>query len=72
MTWDLAIGFVYLISYFIDPFIVAFDGKPLENKTAYNTDLALTAVLFFNMALVPFSAIVKKTTIFNEDDDNKS
>ena len=24
MTWDLAIGFVYLVCYFVDPFIIAF------------------------------------------------
>ena len=29
VTWDLSLGFVYLLSYLVDPYVVAFNYYPL-------------------------------------------
>ena len=78
MTWDLCIGLVYLICYFLDPFVLAFKYTPLfiETNRINQLQRALTFILFFNMAIVPFSAIKKKQYIFSDYDseaatDNK-
>ena len=70
MTWDLCVGFIYLMCYFIDPFVLAFQFRPLLSIDTNRIQRALTFILFFNMALIPFSALEKKNTIFNEIEES--
>ena len=32
MLWDVTIGFVYMISYLVDPFVFSFHFEPLQTR----------------------------------------
>ena len=69
VTWDLVMGFVYLICYFIDPFCVAFYYKPLYDTNLNRLQRIFTFILIFNMILVPITARAKKFELFSTTED---
>lgn len=71
VTWDLAIGFVYLTCFLVDPVVCAFKLEPIHNVQINQLQRVLTFILVFNMMLVPLSAQLRKTDILKFDSEEK-
>ena len=47
--WDLSLGFVYLVSYLMDPFIFANHFEPLSNDTVVNVQELVTWLMVIDI-----------------------
>ena len=47
--WDLSLGFVYLLSYLMDPFIVAQQFEPLKNDTVVELQETVTWLMVIDI-----------------------
>ena len=45
VLWDLSLGFVYLMSYLLDPFVLGFHFTPLQDKVVVILQEAVTCVM---------------------------
>ena len=70
--WDISIGIVYFISYFQDPYIFAFQFRPLIDENLNRIQRIITAILIIDMIVVPFSATFKKESLIDEDAPKKN
>ena len=59
----MAIGILYLVCYFLDPFILSFDFKPLKIQNMRRFQEAITIIFIVNVLLTPFTAQPKKENI---------
>ena len=60
-----------MISYLIDPYIFAFDFRPLINEDLNRFQRIITAILIIDMIVVPLSATFKKENAVDEDVSSK-
>ena len=59
VTWDLGIGFVYLLSYILDPINFAFKFEPMKNIIVRDMAAFVTVIIIIDILLVPFSGTPK-------------
>ena len=52
-------GFVYLLTFVMDPLIVAFLLKPLTEPSINTMTITLTCIILFNMLLTPLMGVYK-------------
>ena len=52
-------GFVYLITYVIDPLVVAFLLRPLTEKFINTLTITITCIITFNILLTPIMGVKK-------------
>ena len=62
-------GFVYLLSYVMDPLIVAFLLKPLTEKSINIMQLTLTFIILFNMLLKPIMGVEKDNDLIQLENE---
>ena len=63
VAWDMALGILYLVCYFLDPVLLVFEFRPLVNRDMNQFQEAVTLILIINMLLTPFTATRKKENI---------
>lgn len=59
VAWDVFMGFVFLLSYVMDPLIIAFLLRPLTEKFIYTLTITLTCIILFNMLITPMMGVKK-------------
>ena len=52
-------GFVFLLSYVMDPLVIAFLLRPLTEKFIYTLTITLTCIILFNMLITPMMGVKK-------------
>ena len=62
-------GFVYLVSYVMDPLIVAFLLKPLTEKSINIMTITLTFIILFNMLLKPIMGVEKDNDLIQLENE---
>ena len=62
-------GFVYLLSYVMDPLIVAFLLKPLTEKSINIMTITLTFIILFNMLLKPIMGVEKDNDLIQLENE---
>lgn len=62
-------GFVYLLSYVMDPLIVAFLLKPLTEKSINIMNFTLTIIILFNMLLQPIMGVEKDNDLIQLENE---
>ena len=62
-------GFVYLVSYVMDPLIVAFLLKPLTEKSINIMSITLTFIILFNMLLKPIMGVEKDNDLIQLENE---
>mgnify|MGYP001038952789 FL=1 len=66
VTWDLLIGVIYLISYMLDPVVLAFKFEPLETESIMRFCETVTVFIIIDMFLVPFTAVRKEDDVISD------
>ena len=69
VAWDVFMGFVYLLSYVMDPLIVAFLLKPLTEKSINIMTITLTFIILFNMLLKPIMGVEKDNDLIQLENE---
>lgn len=69
VAWDVFMGFVYLVSYVMDPLIVAFLLKPLTEKSINIMTITLTFIILFNMLLKPIMGVEKDNDLIQLENE---
>lgn len=69
VAWDVFMGFVYLLSYVMDPLIVAFLLKPLTEKSINIMNFTLTIIILFNMLLQPIMGVEKDNDLIQLENE---
>lgn len=59
VAWDVFMSFVYLVSYVMDPLIVAFLLEPLTVNSINRLTITITVVILFNMLITPIMGVRK-------------
>ena len=73
ILWDTIIGLVYLLSYFVDPYVCCFFGRPLEHNGLDNLQLSLTFIFVFDMLFNFVTGAPREdNTIAIDDDDDET
>ena len=65
--WDLIIGFIYLVSYILDPITIAFKFEPLKNNFVRDFSAFVTVMIVLDILLVPFSGTPKDDNELPDD-----
>lgn len=76
ILWDSMMGFLYWMTFFLDPYIFAFLFVPLENRNINFFQKSLTFVIFLDMILEIFTGIPREDSQIiaqpEPTDDDKS
>lgn len=62
-------GGVYLLTYVMDPLIVAFLLKPLTESSINGITITLTFIILFNMLLTPIMGVVKDNDLIQLENE---
>ena len=62
-------SFVYLLSYVMDPLIVAFLLKPLTEKSINTLTITITIIILFNMLLTPMMGVKKDNDLIQLENE---
>ena len=62
-------SFVYLLSFVMDPLIVAFLLKPLTEKSINTLTITITIIILFNMLLTPMMGVKKDNDLIQLENE---
>ena len=62
-------SFVYLLSYVMDPLIVAFLLRPLTEKSINTLTITITIIILFNMLLTPMMGVKKDNDLIQLENE---
>lgn len=57
LAWDLFIGLLYLCSYFIDPYMLAFYHEPYEDRHVQVWNYLIACIFIIDSILTPFTGV---------------
>ena len=69
VAWDVFMGDVYLLTYVMDPLIVAFLLKPLTEPSINTMTITLTIIILFNMLLTPIMGVMKDNDLIQLENE---
>ena len=69
VAWDVFMSFVYLLSFVMDPLIVAFLLKPLTEKSINTLTITITIIILFNMLLTPMMGVKKDNDLIQLENE---
>lgn len=70
ITFEIIMGFVYLLVLFIDPYILAARFHPLEHPFMSNASIVCTILIMLEIFLRPIMGRKKEDYNLNQDDDD--
>ena len=67
----MAIGIIYLISFILDPVVLAFKFKPIETESLHRFSELVTYFIVLDIIIVFFTGVPKDETEVQEDRQKK-
>ena len=71
LAWDLFVGLLFLVSYFLDPFILALWFHPYEYLVVLDLQYFITCIFLINSIITPFTGIQKEDVIMHESTEDE-
>ena len=71
VAWDMALGLLYLVLFWMDIYIIAFRFLPLEMPSINSFQRVSNMILVLSMLLIPVTGVPKKETILPIDAEDK-
>ena len=71
VLWDILNGCIYLVCFILDPIVLCFKYKPLNDAQVFHLQRWLTVLLVADILVIPFTAKIRQEHVFERVTDKE-